>query len=93
MKNLELVYNAIPNCRGSEIKDKQEFGKFFKALTSLNVRILAQVLTRTNRNGLLPSDKSKHMAFKHSDWLETNYCMRIQNHLFTLLSEEPLVIT
>ncbi len=33
------------------------------------------------------------MACKHSDWPETNNCMRIQNHLFTLVSEEPLVIS
>ncbi len=30
------------------------------------------------------------MAFKDSDWLETNYCTKIQNHLFTLVSQEPL---
>ncbi len=32
------------------------------------------------------------MVFKHSYWLELNYFIQIQNHLFTLLSEEPFVI-
>ncbi len=52
--------------------------------------MLAQGPIEIDHNIVLISDKAKHMAFKHSDWLETNYCMKIQNHLFTLVSQEPL---
>ncbi len=52
--------------------------------------MLAQEPMEIDRYIILISNKSKHMAFKQPDWLETNYCMKIQNHLFTLVSEEPL---
>ncbi len=48
--------------------------------------LLAQEPIEIDHSSHFLSDKSKHMACKHSDWLETNYCMKIQNHLFTLVS-------
>ena len=52
--------------------------------------MLAQEPIEIDQNIHFLSDKSKHMAFKHSDWLETKYYMKIQNLLFTLVSQEPL---
>ncbi len=39
---------------------------------SLKIPILAQEPIEIDHNINFLSDKSKHMAFKHSDWLETN---------------------
>ena len=75
----------------------QEFSQFFKSWLSSgfpknfrNYPILTKEPIGVDHSIILITDKSKHMAFKHSDWLETHYCMKIQNLLFTLVLEEPL---
>ncbi len=62
---------------GGKNSNKQEFSEFIRAALH-------------QKSFLVPPSVISDMAFKHSDWLETNYCMRIQNHLFTLVLREPL---
>ena len=73
----------------------RQFNKPWKVLSGFphngcGYHMLAKEPIEIDHNINFVSDKSKHMAFKHSDWLETNCCMKIQNHLFILVSQEPL---
>ena len=78
--------------------EKQEFGQFYRdqispkksCQGSLTRSLCPQEPIEIDHCIQTSPNQTKHMASKHSYWLELNYFIQIQNHLFRLLSEEPL---